>query len=184
MVRLTYRYVRPLSVLYARALGPYDQSTPEAWAKMTEWLERHNARRLTKRVYGIYRDNPRTTQPELLRYDACIGVVGDLDADPAAGIDRQVLPGGAFAVHTHVGPYDQMGDLFSKLHTNVVPKRGLSVDYDRSFMAIHLNDPAITREMHRRTELCIPVMPIRMPHSSNDDHEADIVADKIDSMAG
>ena len=50
MVRLTYRYVRPLSVLYARALGPYEQSTPAAWAKMAEWLEKHNARRLTKRV--------------------------------------------------------------------------------------------------------------------------------------
>ena len=27
----------------------------------------------------------------------------------------------------------------------------------------------ITREMHRRTELCVPVMPVRMPLSSNDD---------------
>ena len=30
---------------------------------------------------------------------------------------------------------------------------------------------AITREMHRRTELCVPVMPIRMPLSGNDDIE-------------
>jgi hypothetical protein len=43
------------------------------------------------------------------------------------------------------------------------------VDYDRPFMAIHLNDPAITREVHRRTELCIPVVPIAMPLASNDD---------------
>jgi hypothetical protein len=63
-----------------------------------------------------------------------------------------------------------------------VPKRGLSVDYDRPFMAIYLNDPALTREIHRRTELCIPVLPIRMPLSSNDDQEADI--GDIDSMAG
>jgi hypothetical protein len=50
-----------------------------------------------------------------------------------------------------------------------VPKRALSVDYDRPFMAIHLNDPAITREVHRRTELCVPVVPIPMPLASNDD---------------
>ena len=27
----------------------------------------------------------------------------------------------------------------------------------------------MTREMHRRTELCVPVVPIRMPLSGNDD---------------
>jgi len=109
-------------------------------------------------------------------------VLTNLDADPAAGIGRQILPGGAYAVHTHVGPYDQMGDIISKLRTSLVQKRGLTVDYDRSFMTIYLNDPALTREMHRRTELCIPVLPIRMPLSVNDDHEADIV--EVESVAG
>ena len=58
---------------------------------------------------------------------------------------------------------------FSHLHGEVVPKRALFVDYDRPFMAIHLNDPAVTREVHRRTELCVPVVPIPMPLASNDD---------------
>jgi hypothetical protein len=75
-----------------------------------------------------------------------------------------------------------MGDIISKLRTSLVQKRGLTVDYDRSFMTIYLNDPALTREMHRRTELCIPVLPIRMPLSVNDDHEADIV--EVESVAG
>jgi AraC family transcriptional regulator len=172
-VRVAYRYIRPLTVLYARAMGPYETSTPRAWSVMADWLERNNARRLVKRGYGFIRDNPRTTAADLLRYDACVGLVGDLDADPAAGIGRQILPGGAYAVHTHVGSYDDMGGVFSKLHTSLVQKRGLSVDYDRSFMAIYLNDPTLTREVHRRTELCVPVIPIRMPVSSNDDHEQD-----------
>ena len=38
-------------------------------------------------------------------------------------------------------------------------------------MTIYLNDPSVTREMHRRTELCVPVLPIRMPLSGNDDIE-------------
>ena len=44
-------------------------------------------------------------------------------------------------------------------------------------MAIYLNDPAITREVHRRTELCVPVIPVRMPLSSNDDEDAAVVSD-------
>ena len=141
---------------------------------MGRWLDQHNARRLVKRGYGFIRDNPRTTPSDLLRYDACIGLVGDLDADTAAGIGRQILPGGAYAVHTHVGCYQDVGELLSKMHTDLVQKRGLTVDYDRPFMTIYLNDPALTREMHRRTELCVPVIPIRMPLSSNDDEEIDV----------
>ena len=56
----------------------------------------------------------------------------------------------------------RMGGLFSQLHSDWVPKQGLAVDYDRPFMAIHLNDPLLTREVHRRTELCIPVLPLRV----------------------
>jgi hypothetical protein len=92
------------------------------------------------------------TAPELLRYDACVPVNFGFDADPEAGIGRQTLPGGAYAVQTHVGSYADAGELFSRLHREIVPKRGLSVDYDRPFVAIYLNDPSLTREVHRRTE--------------------------------
>ena len=67
-------------------------------------------------------------------------------------------------------PTQRMGGLFSQLHRELVPKRGLRVDYDRPFMAIYLNDPNLTREVHRRTELCVPVLPVRMQLPSDDDH--------------
>ena len=71
-------------------------------------------------------------------------------------------------MHTHVGSYDEVGGLLSHLHSRIVPERALCVDYDRPFMTIHLNDPAVTREVHRRTELCVPVVPIAMPLPGND----------------
>jgi AraC family transcriptional regulator len=171
-VRVIYRYIRPLPVLYARSMGPYEVSSREAWLCLNGWLERKGARQRVKQGFGFFRDNPTSTAPELLRYDACVPLLPGLDADPAAGIGRQTLPGGAYAVHTHVGSYDGAGRMFSRLHRLVVPKRGLSVDYDRPFVAVYLNDPGITREVHRRTELCVPVLPIPMPLSSNDDGEA------------
>jgi AraC family transcriptional regulator len=171
-VRVSYRYIRPVTVLFARSMGPYEVSSREAWPILNAWLDRHQVRNLVKVAYGYFRDNPLTTPPDLLRYDACIPIIPGFDADPSAGIGRQTLPGGAFAVHTHVGPYGEMGETLSRLHRDIVPKRGLAVDYDRPFVAIHLNDPAITREMHRRTELCVPVNPVRMPLSSNDDEDA------------
>jgi AraC family transcriptional regulator len=160
-----------VAVLYARGFGPYEAASHHAWATIAHWLDQHQARKRVKQAYGFFRDNPRTTAPDLLRYDACIPVIADLDVDAEAGIGLQTLPGGAFAVHTHVGPYVDVGDLFSQLHSDVVPKRGLFVDYDRPFLAVYLNDPLLTRGAHRRTELCVPVLPIQMPLSSNDDAE-------------
>jgi AraC family transcriptional regulator len=172
-VRVTYRYLRPMTVIYARGTGPYQTSCREAWTRMMGWLDQRQARSRVKQGYGYFRDNPKLTAPELLRYDACVPLMVGLEPEPDCGIGRQTLPGGAYAVHTHVGAYSEIGGLFSQLHRDIVPKRGLSPDYDRPFVSIYLNDPAKTREMHRRTELCVPVLPIRMPLSSNDDHEAD-----------
>jgi len=139
---------------------------------MHGWLEAGNVRHLFRRGLGIFHDDPSVTAADALRYDACIPPIdGVTDGDPEAGIGRQTLAGGAYAVYAHVGPYENTGEAFSKMRRITVVKRGLSIDVGRPFVAIYLNDPQVTREVHRRTELCVPVMPMRMPLSSNDDVE-------------
>jgi AraC family transcriptional regulator len=161
-VRVAYRHIGPVSVVFVRAIGPYQMSAHEAWQRLGQWLAQGQARRRqVKRGFGLFHDNPQITAPELLRYDACVEVTAGLDAEVAAGIGRQTLGGGAYAIHTHIGPYGPIGQRFSQLHREWVPKQGFVVDYDRPFVAIHLNDPLMTREVHRRTELCIPVLPLR-----------------------
>lgn len=168
-MRVIYRQMPPTAVFYARATGPYTSSCDEAWRRMEQWLAQNGARKRVKRAFGIFHDNPRTTDPELIRYDACVPVISCADLEPTPGIGRQMLLGGAFAVHTHVGGYEEIGALFTHLHSEIVPKRALTVDYERPFVAVYLNDPQITREMHRRTELCVPVVPIPMPLATNDE---------------
>ena len=136
-MRVTYRYIRPLTVVYARSTGPYQLSCREAWGRMSGWLDQRQARWRVKQGYGYFRDNPKLTAPDLLRYDACVPVTFGLDPDPERGIGRQTLPGGAYAVHTHVGSYAEIGGLFSHLHREIVPKRGLSLDYARAFVTIY-----------------------------------------------
>ena len=160
-MHVAYRHIRPVCVLYARATGDYWAASTAAWERLDRWLAQHKVRRQVARGFGLFHDNPQLTAPELQRYDACVQLTTGLEADPAAGIGRQTLSGGTYAVHTHVGAYGPIGGLLSHLHRDWVPKQGLAVDYDRPFMAIHLNDPLVTREVHRRTELCIPVLPLR-----------------------
>lgn len=176
-MRVTYRYIRPASVVFARSLGPYGTSARDAWDTLSRWIDGHGLRTQVKRGFGVFRDNPLVTDEDVMRYDACIEGLPGIEADPQAGIGWQTLPGGAHAVYTHVGGYGPTGDLFSQLHREWVPKRGLVVDYDRPFVAIYLNDPKITRKVHRRTELCVPVLPIKMPVAGNDyDEDINFVA--------
>jgi DNA gyrase inhibitor GyrI len=175
-MRIEYRHFQPVSVLYARSMGPYASSSRDAWRLVDEWLDQHRARKRVRQGLGVFRDDPRTTAPELLRYDACVPIIYCAELEIGPAIDRQIIQGGAFAVHTHVGRYDEAGEMFSHLHGKVVPERGLSVDYDRPFVAIYLNDPHVTREVHRRTELCVPVFALPVPANSNEGNtEADAV---------
>jgi AraC family transcriptional regulator len=172
-VHVAYRHIHPVSVIYARATGDYWTASNAAWERLDHWLSEHNLRRQVARGFGLFHDNPQLTAPELLRYDACAQLTGAPEGDAGVGIGRQTLSGGTYAVHTHIGGYGPIGGLISHLHRDWVPRQGLAVDYDRPFMAIHLNDPLITREVHRRTELCIPVLPLRQcaPVDAHDDEE-------------
>ncbi len=172
-MHVAYRHIRPVSVIYARATGDYWTASNAAWERLDHWLAEHNLRRQITRGFGLFHDNPQLTAPELLRYDACAQLTTALEGDAGVGIGRQTLSGGTYAVHTHIGGYGPIGGLMSHLHRDWVPTQGMSVDYDRPFMAIHLNDPRLTREVHRRTELCIPVLPLRQyaPVEGHDDEE-------------
>lgn len=166
---MVVRHARPQTVLYVRSLGPYRTGADRAWQTMGRWLDARNTRRLMRVSYGLFRDNPRCTAPELLRYDACVPLVVGLEEDAEAGIGRQVLPGGAYAVHTHTGAIELTGQLFSRLVRSELPARGLTLDDGRPLLAVYLTDPTATREMHRRTELCIPIVPMQIPLAGNED---------------
>ena len=57
-MRVTYRYIRPMTVVYARAMAPMSASSREAWSRMNGWLDRRQARSRVKQGYGYFRDNP------------------------------------------------------------------------------------------------------------------------------
>jgi DNA gyrase inhibitor GyrI len=168
-MKVTYRHIPPRAVLYARSTGPYLEGPAAAWRIIGRWLDAKNARSLMRLSYGVFRDNPKTTAPELLRYDACIPLVVGLEEDPPAGINRQTLHGGAYAVCTHVGALEETGRVFSDLYRKEVPARGLKLDPDRPFLRVYLTDPTITREMHRRTEVCVPIYPVQARANNDSD---------------
>lgn len=161
-MRIDCRYQRPAAVAYARATGPYEASSKAAWGQMLEWLDVLGLRDKVVRGIGFIRDNPSTTGAFLRRYDACVELIPGLDADLSAGIGRQMIAGGTYAIHTHVGAHGRIPEAFSQLHRTWLPMHGFAVDYERPFMEIYLTDPATTTAAGHRTELCVPVLPVAM----------------------
>jgi AraC family transcriptional regulator len=157
-VRLSVRYMRPSSVLYIRATGPYDQSAKVAWDRMRVWIAAQSTIKPVTRGIGFIRDNPDRTGPYLRRYDACVDVAPGLDIDYHAGVARQTLPGGTFVVYTHIGDHGQLPEAFQTLKHAAVPARGLKIDTDRAFMEVYLDDPLRVALHECRTELCVPIM--------------------------
>ena len=58
---------------------------------------------------GIVHDAPGITPPERCRFDAAIKIDKSF---AGAGIGIQTIPGGTFAITTHVGPYRTLGEVY------------------------------------------------------------------------
>ncbi|MCY1004512.1 AraC family transcriptional regulator [Nannocystis pusilla] len=73
-------------------------------------------------MVAIYYDDPEVTPPEQLRSDA--GLVVPEGVDLPAGLGEQRLPAGRYARTTHIGPYTQLGDAWSRLMGEWLPRSG------------------------------------------------------------
>lgn len=159
-MQIGYMYIRPVEVLYVRALGPYKASSVAAWNTMLAWLDAHRLRSQIVRGFGLINDDPQTTPEHQRRYDACVEAIAGLDIDHTAGVGRLTVPGGAYVVHRHVGRHRTIGAGFSYIQRKWVPGHGLKVDRRRPSLEIYLNDPATTPPKELMTDLCVPVFPV------------------------
>lgn len=157
-MHIEYVYLRPMRVLYARAYGPYAKSSHAAWDQMLSWLDARNGRSLVQRGIGAMQDDPRAVGPYQRRYDACVEIKPGISVDARAFIGRQVLAGGAYAMHRLTGHPEQLRDTFQALRREWVAADGLTIDPKRAFLEIYMSDPAIVPENQQQFAVGIPVL--------------------------
>ena len=106
-------------------------------------------------MIAIYHDDPETTPPDHLRSDAAL-VVPEGVAMPD-GLVEQHIAGGRYAHPVHVGPYEQLGDVWARFFGEWVPAErdiGLATGSATRSTA---TTPAEVPKEHLRTELYIPL---------------------------
>ena len=105
-------------------------------------------------MLALYHDDPRIVPPEALRADAAMVVPEEFVLPP--GLTEQHLPAGRYASTMHVGPYEQLGDVWQRFMGEWLPASGERAAASPS-VETYLNNPETTLKAEWRTRLSIPL---------------------------
>ncbi len=147
--------LEPMRVAFVHHVGPYSECSI-AWGKLTMELGRQGLLGGGTRFIGICYDDPEVTPPAKVRYDACVTVGADFQ--PQGEIGVQTIAGGEYAVTTHLGPYERLGDTYAKLLGEWVPAHGRELR-SAPALELYLNDPEGTEPEELITDIYAPLAP-------------------------
>jgi AraC family transcriptional regulator len=136
-----------------RHIGPYNQISA-TFGRLCEVAAPAGLFREGALVLAVYHDDPESTPPSELRSDAAILLVEDTPCPQ--GLVEQTLPGGAYARYSHIGPYEQLGDVWARFMGEWLPNSGYRMGEGTTY-EIYMNDPEEVPPSEIHTDLYIPV---------------------------
>jgi AraC family transcriptional regulator len=142
-----------LRVATVRHVGPYNQ-IPKAFEHLGAVAGPAGLLQKAGAMMAIYHDDPETTPQDQLRSDAALVV--DEGVRMPDGLVEQHIAGGRYAHTVHLGPYEQLGDVWARLLGEWVPASGHRIGDGVSY-EIYLNTPGEVPKEQLRTELYVPL---------------------------
>jgi len=134
-------------------VGPYNRIS-EAFGRLGELAGRAGLIAGKPTMLALYYDDPEGTPEAELRSDA--GLIVQENAKLPAGLEEHRLPAGRYACTVHAGPYEQLGDAWSRFMGQWLPQSGERIAESASF-EVYLNTPAEVPKAELRTELYMPL---------------------------
>ena len=148
--------LEPIRVAFVHHVGPYNE-VGEAWEKLCTKLGAGGLLGGGTQFIGVCYDDPDVTPPERIRYDACVSVEADFEAEGDVGV--RTLAGGEYAFTTHMGSYDKLGKTYAKLFGQWLPQSGREVRSEPC-LEFYLNDPESTDPEDLLTDIYAPLEPL------------------------
>ena len=133
--------------------GPYNLIS-DAFGRLGQIASRSNLFGPETAMIAIYHDDPETTPAGELQSEA--GLVVSPRAALPPELNERTLPAGRYACTTHIGPYEQLGDVWSRFLGEWLPRSGYRVADGVSYERYH-NTPADVPKAELETELYIPI---------------------------
>ncbi|MBN1795865.1 MAG: AraC family transcriptional regulator [Sedimentisphaerales bacterium] len=141
--------LKPRKVVFVRHTGPYDQCGP-AWKKLCSWAGPKRLFGFSTKFLGLCYDDPDVTEPEKIRYDACITVTKDVEPEGEIGV--QEIPQGEYAITLHKGPLEKLSETYSRLCGQWLPQSGREAKNFPS-VEIYLKHPDKTKPEKMKVEI-------------------------------
>ncbi|APR79370.1 Transcriptional regulator, AraC family protein [Minicystis rosea] len=142
-----------LRVATTTHIGPYHRIS-EAFARLGQTPGIHALFAQEPTMLAIYYDDPESTPASELRSEAAVAIAAD--AKVPETLSERRIPAGRYACTTHVGPYDQLGDVWARFIGEWLPQSGYRMRDEVSF-EIYRNTPGEVPNEQLRTELYIPL---------------------------
>ena len=142
-----------LRVGTVRHVGPYNQ-IPKAFERLGAIAGPAGLLRHAGTMIAIYHDDPESTPQDQLRSDAALVVPEGVKLPE--GLVEQHIAAGRYARTVHVGPYEQLGDVWARFLGEWVPASGNRIGDGVSY-EIYTNTPAQVPKKELRTELYVPL---------------------------
>ena len=154
-MKVTIETMPELRVGAVRHTGSY-MDINRAFAKLGEIVALAGVQKRADMVMlAIYYDDPQTTPEPKLRSDAALSF--PRTAQLPKELAEHAIPGGRYARTTHVGPYQKLGDVWSRLIGEWLPASGERMGTSGSY-EIYRNSPETTPPQDLRTDLYIPLV--------------------------
>lgn len=151
---VTIEKMPELRVGAVRHTGPYMQIN-NAFAKLGEIVKTSGVeKKADMAMLAIYHDDPETTPPNELRSDAALTFPREMRLPKE--LQEQKLPAGRYARTTHVGPYEELGDVWARFMGEWLPASGERLADSPSY-EIYRNTPESVPKDKLRTDLYIPL---------------------------
>lgn len=147
------KQLEPMRVAFVRHIGPYDQCG-SAWEKLCAHLGKKGMLGPDTAYIGLCHDDPDVTPHDKIRYDACCTVTEEFE--PMGDVGVTVIDGGDYAMTTHLGPFDKLGETYAKLFGEWLPRSGRECRSAPS-LEFYLTDPENTDPEDYVTDIYAPL---------------------------
>ena len=147
--------VPAMRVAFMRHTGPY-REVGRVWERLMAWAGPRGLFGPRTTVLGVAHDDPQVTPVDKVRYDACLTVDERFKAEGEVGV--QEVGGGEYAVTTHRGPYNTIGQTAARLCGEWLPASGREPRPAPMF-EIFRNSPQDTPPQDLLTDLYLPLAP-------------------------
>jgi AraC family transcriptional regulator len=152
-MKVTIQTMPSRRVAFVHQVGPYSDCST-AWDILGAFLGKEGLLGGDSLFIGICHDDPEVTPPDRIRYDACVTVDDEFVSQGEIGV--QTIPGGEYAVATHFGSYETLGESYARLLGQWLPRSGRELRATPGF-EIYVNDPNSTEPEDLLTDIHLPL---------------------------